>query len=71
MTAGDESRLALDQKFGSRIDEKCEELGLIVRPLLNMCVFSPPLIITRAQIDDMFDILAKAIDILAKETGEA
>lgn len=71
LTAGDESRLALDQKFGSRIDEKCEELGLIVRPLLNMCVFSPPLIITRRQIDDMFDILAKAIDILAKEMGEA
>ncbi len=70
LTAGDESRLALDQKFGARIDEKCEEMGLIVRPLLNMCVFSPPLVITRQQIDDMFDILARAIDILAKETGE-
>ncbi|RVU35796.1 aminotransferase [Hwanghaeella grinnelliae] len=71
LTAGDESRLALDQKFGSRIDEKCEELGLIVRPLLNMCVFSPPLIITRQQIDDMFDILGRAIETLARETGES
>ena len=40
---------------------RCEELGLIVRPLVNMCVFSPPLIITEAQIDEMFDILEQAI----------
>ena len=33
-------------------------------------IFSPPLIITRGQIDDMFDILGRAIEILARETGE-
>ena len=54
-------RLAIDMEFGVRVDAKCEEMGLIVRPLINMCVFSPPLIITRAQIDRMFDILDKAI----------
>ena len=34
---------------------------LIVRPLINMCIFSPPLIITKPQIDEMFDILEHAI----------
>ena len=55
------SRLAIDAEFGARVDAKCEEMGLIVRPLINMCVFSPPLIITESQIDEMFDILDKAI----------
>jgi adenosylmethionine-8-amino-7-oxononanoate aminotransferase len=55
------SRLAIDAEFGARVDAKCEEMGLIVRPLINMCVFSPPLVITDPQIDEMFDILDKAI----------
>jgi adenosylmethionine-8-amino-7-oxononanoate aminotransferase len=54
-------RLAVDLEFGNRVDAKCEAMGLIVRPLINQCVFSPPLIITRDQIDRMFDILDKAI----------
>ena len=32
-----------------------------MRPLINMCVMSPPLIITAGQIDDMVEILGKAI----------
>ena len=55
-------RLELDKDLGARIDQKCEDMGLIVRPLINMCVFSPPLIITEDQIDEMFDILEKAIE---------
>src|SRR3546814_1054927 len=58
---GDGDRLDLDYDVGHRIDRKCEALGLIVRPLVNMCVFSPPLVITRSQIDEMFDILEEAI----------
>jgi len=54
-------RLKIDAEFGARVDAKCEEMGLIVRPLINMCVFSPPLIITLDQIDAMFDILDKAV----------
>lgn len=57
----EEKRLAIDSEFGARVDAKCEERGLIVRPLINMCVFSPPLIITEGQIDRMFEILDKAI----------
>ncbi|MGB0504744.1 MAG: aminotransferase [Pikeienuella sp.] len=53
--------LEAERSLGSRIDEACEKRGLIVRPLINMAVFSPPLIITPAQIDEMFDILEAAL----------
>lgn len=53
--------LSADYDVGERIDAHCQELGLLVRPIINMCVVSPPLIITPAQIDDMFDILAEGI----------
>ena len=59
--APEEERLRIDKEFGARVDAACEARGLIVRPLINMCVFSPPLIITEAQIDKMFDILDAAI----------
>ena len=47
--------------LGARIDRHCQTLGLLVRPILNMCVFSPPLVITAAEIDRMFDILEKSL----------
>ena len=53
--------LEAERSLGSRVDQACEELGLIVRPLINMAVFSPPLIITLKQIDEMFDILEIAL----------
>ncbi|MEQ9261280.1 MAG: aminotransferase [Roseovarius sp.] len=63
----EEKRLAIDAEFGARVDAKCEEMGLIVRPLINMCVFSPPLIITESEIDKMFDILDRAIGEVQRE----
>ena len=59
--------LELDIEMGSRIDKHCQTLGLIVRPLWNMCVFSPPLIITPEQIDEMFNILEQGIIRTAEE----
>lgn len=53
--------LEAEKKLGSQIDEACEARGLLVRPLINMAVFSPPLIITLEQIDEMFDILEDAL----------
>ena len=53
--------LQLDKQVGQRIDQHCQELGLLVRPLINMCVMSPPLVITRSQIDDMVAILREGI----------
>lgn len=54
--------LTLDYEIGKRIDEHCQELGLIVRPIINMCVMSPPLIITRPQVDEMVGILRTGIE---------
>jgi adenosylmethionine-8-amino-7-oxononanoate aminotransferase len=53
--------LALDNEVGRRIDAHCQELGLLVRPLIHMCVMSPPLVITRQQVDDMVAILREGI----------
>ncbi len=53
--------LQLDKDVGKRIDAHCQELGLLVRPLINMCVMSPPLTITKDQIDDMVAILCEGI----------
>ena len=59
--ASEEARLRIDTNFGAMMDEACEKRGLLVRPIINMCVFSPPLIITRDEIDTMFDILETSI----------
>lgn len=53
--------LELDKIVGSQIDLRCQERGLILRPIINMCVFSPPLIISADQINRMFDILEAGI----------
>ena len=65
--------LSVDYEFGSLIDAATEKRGLLVRPIINMCVFSPPLIITKTEIDNMFDILDDSLNevqniVLSKKT---
>ena len=62
LNQGDDD-LTMDYEIGNRIDKHCQELGLIVRPLINMCVMSPPLTITREQIDEMVSILRQGIEL--------
>ena len=50
-----------------RIIRHAMEQGLLVRPLGNTVVLSPPLIITRKQIDEVVDMLGKAIKAVADE----
>ena len=59
--------LELDRSIGAMIDRHCQGKGLILRPIVNMCVFSPPLVITDAQIDRMFDIIEEGIRSTADE----
>jgi putrescine aminotransferase len=59
--------LAMDYEIGNRIDKHCQELGLIVRPLVNMCVMSPPLTITREQIDEMIGMLRRGIELTMRD----
>ena len=44
-----------------RIFEKCRPKGLMVRPLSHLVILSPPLVITRAQIDEAVDVLRQGI----------
>ncbi|MCP5086117.1 MAG: aminotransferase [Rhodobacteraceae bacterium] len=62
-----EDTLAADYDIGARIDACCQELGLVVRPLINMCVFSPPLIISEGEINTMFDILERGIEAATRD----
>ena len=59
--------LAMDYEIGKLIDRHCQALGLIVRPIINMCVMSPPLTITREQIDEMVSILRQGIMLAMEE----
>ena len=61
--------LEAERQLGQMIDDACEERGLLVRPLINMAVFSPPLIITIEQIDEMFDILEQALQAAERQLG--
>ncbi|MCR9127010.1 MAG: aminotransferase [Rhodobacteraceae bacterium] len=57
-------------KFGQKLDDACEAMGLMLRPFGNMAVFSPPLVITESQIDDMFDILERGLEQLSGQTHD-
>ncbi len=46
---------------GNRIAGKCQQKGVIVRPLAHKNVMSPPLILTRDQVDRIVDVLYKSI----------
>ena len=54
-------------QFGAKLDKACEEMGLLLRPFGNMAVFSPPLVISEAQIDEMFDIMRKGLVKLSRD----
>lgn len=50
-----------NQAIAQRLDAYCEKSGLIVRPYENLCILSPPLIITERQIDKIVDIIADSL----------
>ncbi len=48
--------------IGKRISDHCEARGLLVRPLGHLNVLSPPLILSRDQIDSLVSILRESIE---------
>jgi adenosylmethionine-8-amino-7-oxononanoate aminotransferase len=48
--------------IGRRISRHCEGLGLIVRPIGPLNVISPPLILTKAQVDELAGLLRQGIE---------
>jgi adenosylmethionine-8-amino-7-oxononanoate aminotransferase len=57
-------------KIGQRVARAAQSRGLIVRPLGNMTVMSPPLIMTEAQIDEMAAILRDSISAVTDDLKE-
>ena len=47
--------------IGDRIAAHCQSRGVIVRPIAHLNVLSPPLILTRQQIDTMVEVLHDSI----------
>ena len=45
--------------------------GVIARPIRGALAFSPPLIITEAQVDELFDKVGRALDRTAEHVGVA
>jgi adenosylmethionine-8-amino-7-oxononanoate aminotransferase len=62
-----EDTLKADYEVGIRIDHHCQELGLILRPFINMCIMSPPCTINREQIDEMVRILRAGIEMTMED----
>ena len=50
-----------DAAIGARITRHCKTRGLLVRPIGHMNVLSPPLTLTREQIDRLVDTLRESI----------
>ena len=50
-----------DIAIGDRIAAYCQKHGLIVRPIAHLNVLSPPLILTRDEVDDVVNILRTGI----------
>ena len=51
-----------DVDFLLEVDSICQENGLMLRPVYSTVVMSPPLTITRSQIDDLVDILRNGLE---------
>ncbi len=55
--------------IGKRVSSKCQEAGLIVRPIAHLNILSPSLVITREEIDFCVDTLAEAMIAVGKDLG--
>jgi len=53
--------LPADAQVGNRVFEHCRKLGVIVRPIGNLIVLSPPLIINKDHINTIKDVLHVSI----------
>jgi 4-aminobutyrate---pyruvate transaminase len=56
---------------GARLAELCHEEGLIIRAIGEMIAFCPPLVITDAEIDEMFDRFGRALKRLPVDFAKA
>lgn len=53
---------AKNMALAQRVDQYCEQKGLLVRPYENLCIMSPPLIVEHSDIDRIVSILSESIN---------
>ncbi|WP_052365193.1 aminotransferase class III-fold pyridoxal phosphate-dependent enzyme [Halotalea alkalilenta] len=51
----------LSENFGARIADHCREKGVLIRNLADTFIISPPLILTKAHVDEMVDVFEDAL----------
>ena len=62
--------LEKDYAIGEMVDQHCQKLGLLVRPFINICIISPPLIVSREQIDDLVSALRGGLELTLADLRE-
>lgn len=50
-----------------RVDAHCQKMGLLIRPYESLCILSPPLVITRAEIDELCEILDHGLELTERD----
>ena len=58
-----------DRKVGEICRDICIEKNIVMRAIKDIMVVSPPLIITKEQIDEMHDLVESCLDLTAKKLG--
>jgi len=58
-----------DRKVGEICRDICIEKNIVMRAIKDIMVVSPPLIITKEQIDEMHDLVKSCLDLTAKQLG--
>ncbi|WP_439133436.1 aminotransferase [Pseudomaricurvus sp.] len=61
-TGNETGPTARNMALAQRVDEYCEQNGLLVRPYENLCIMSPPLIVEKSDIDRIISIFSQALN---------
>jgi putrescine aminotransferase len=60
----------MEDNAAIQVRETCYANGLIVRAVMQSIVLSPPLVITRDEVDELINILTRALDEAARKLGK-
>lgn len=64
-------RFSADGDTGALCRSFCNQVGIVMRAVGETMIISPPLVITKEQIDELVDKARQALDLTAKELGVA
>ena len=57
-------------EVGYRCRLHCFANGLVMRAIGDTMVLSPPLVITESELDELFDLARRCIDLIASDLGK-